>query len=156
MRQADLDLLPADHDCSAHGDRKFVRTARRYRTIEIQVGPHTITAADLLPDDLHHAIETIARVADLRTNWPNSGQARIRAHSGNGTANACHTAEPASVPPASTRATQARSNSAALIATVNARHSSDLNASTGPPGSLESRTATSPGTLSATSTRVGP
>ena len=61
--QADLDLLPADHDCPAHGDRKFVRTARRYRTIEIQVGPHT-TAADPLPDDLHHAIETIARPAE--------------------------------------------------------------------------------------------
>ena len=28
--------------------RKFVRTARRYRTIEIQAGPHTITAADPL------------------------------------------------------------------------------------------------------------
>ena len=26
--------------------RKFVRTACRYRTIEIQVGPHTSTAAD--------------------------------------------------------------------------------------------------------------
>ena len=26
--------------------RKFVRTARRYRTIEIQAGEHTITAAD--------------------------------------------------------------------------------------------------------------
>ncbi len=73
MGQADLDLLPADHDCPAHGDRKFVRTARRYRTIEIQVGPHTITAADPLPDDLHHAIETIARVADLRTNLAQLG-----------------------------------------------------------------------------------
>ena len=28
--------------------RKFVRIARRYRTIEIQAGPHTITAADPL------------------------------------------------------------------------------------------------------------
>jgi hypothetical protein len=46
MGQVDLVLLPADHDCPAHGDRKFVRTARRYRTIEIQVGWHTITAAD--------------------------------------------------------------------------------------------------------------
>ena len=32
--------------------KKFVRTARRYRTIEIQAGGHTITAADPLPDDL--------------------------------------------------------------------------------------------------------
>jgi hypothetical protein len=59
--QADLDLLPADHDCPAHGDRKIVRTARRCRAIEIQAGPHTISAADPLPDDLRHAIETIAR-----------------------------------------------------------------------------------------------
>ena len=41
--------------------RKFVRTARRYRTIEIQAGRPTITAADPLPDDLRHALETITR-----------------------------------------------------------------------------------------------
>ena len=39
--------------------RKFVRTARRYRTIQIQAGAHTITAADPLPDDLRHALHTI-------------------------------------------------------------------------------------------------
>jgi hypothetical protein len=39
--------------------RKFVRTARRYRTIEIQAGPHTITAADPLPDDLRRALDHI-------------------------------------------------------------------------------------------------
>jgi hypothetical protein len=39
--------------------RKFVRTARRYRTIEIQAGAHTITAADPLPDDLHRALNHI-------------------------------------------------------------------------------------------------
>ena len=39
--------------------RKFVRTARRYRTSEIQAGEHTITAADPLPTDLRQAIETI-------------------------------------------------------------------------------------------------
>ena len=37
--------------------RKFVRTARRYRTIEIQAGPHVITAARPLPDDLRQALE---------------------------------------------------------------------------------------------------
>jgi Transposase DDE domain len=39
--------------------RKFVKTARRYRTIEIQAGPHTITAADPLPGDLRQALEAI-------------------------------------------------------------------------------------------------
>jgi hypothetical protein len=43
--------------------RKFVRTARRYRTIEIQAGPHTITAADPLPDDLRQALEAITRIS---------------------------------------------------------------------------------------------
>ena len=41
--------------------RKFVRTARRYRTIEIQAGRHTITAADPLADDLRQALEAINR-----------------------------------------------------------------------------------------------
>jgi hypothetical protein len=39
--------------------RKFVRTARRYRTIEIQAGDHIITAADPLPRDLHEALDRI-------------------------------------------------------------------------------------------------
>jgi hypothetical protein len=39
--------------------RKFVKTSRRYRTIDIQAGDHIITAADPLPDDLRQAIETI-------------------------------------------------------------------------------------------------
>ena len=39
--------------------RKFVKTARRYRTIEIQAGNHTITAADPLPTDLSEALDAI-------------------------------------------------------------------------------------------------
>jgi hypothetical protein len=39
--------------------RKFVKTARRYRTIQIQAGDHVITAADPLPDDIRQAIEAI-------------------------------------------------------------------------------------------------
>lgn len=46
-------------DTTGWSIRRFVRTARRYRTIEIQAGPHTVTAADPLPDDLHHALQTI-------------------------------------------------------------------------------------------------
>jgi hypothetical protein len=41
--------------------RKFVKTARRYRTIEIQADEHTITAADPLPADLHGALDRIHR-----------------------------------------------------------------------------------------------
>ena len=39
--------------------RRFVKTARRYRTIEIQAGQHVITAADPLPDDLRQALDRI-------------------------------------------------------------------------------------------------
>jgi Transposase DDE domain len=39
--------------------RKFVRTARRYRTIKIQAGDHIITAADPLPSDIHEALSRI-------------------------------------------------------------------------------------------------
>ena len=39
--------------------RKFVKTARRYRTIQIQAGPHIITAAHPLPGDLRQAIKAI-------------------------------------------------------------------------------------------------
>jgi hypothetical protein len=41
--------------------RKFVKTARRYRTIEIQAGRQTITAADPVPDDLRQALDAINR-----------------------------------------------------------------------------------------------
>ena len=39
--------------------RKFVKTARRYRTIQIQAGDHAITAADPIPDDLRQALDAI-------------------------------------------------------------------------------------------------
>jgi hypothetical protein len=39
--------------------RKFVKTTRRYRTIEIQAGQHVITAADPVPDDLRDALHAI-------------------------------------------------------------------------------------------------
>ena len=44
--------------------KRFVRTARRYRTIEIQAGEQTITAADPLPPDLHHALTAIQQAAN--------------------------------------------------------------------------------------------
>ena len=39
--------------------RRFVRTARRYRTIQIQARSQTITAADPLPDNLRQALDQI-------------------------------------------------------------------------------------------------
>ena len=39
--------------------RKFVKTARRYRTIQIQAGSQVITAADPLPDDLRQVLGQI-------------------------------------------------------------------------------------------------
>jgi len=39
--------------------RRFVRTARRYGTVQTQAGPHTITAAGPVPDDLRQALDQI-------------------------------------------------------------------------------------------------
>jgi len=46
--------------------RKFVRTARRYRTITIQAGPHVITAAHPLPGDLRQALDAITSASQPR------------------------------------------------------------------------------------------
>jgi hypothetical protein len=40
--------------------KKFVRTARRYRTVQINAGSQTLTAADPLPNDLRPAPTKIA------------------------------------------------------------------------------------------------
>ena len=39
--------------------KKFVKTARRYRTIEIQAGNHVLTAADPLTRELHEILGRI-------------------------------------------------------------------------------------------------
>ncbi|WP_419197579.1 IS1634 family transposase [Microbispora hainanensis] len=39
--------------------KKFIRTARRYRTVHIQAGNHVLTAADPLPTDLRDALKQI-------------------------------------------------------------------------------------------------
>jgi len=39
--------------------KKFVRTARRYRTVKIKAGRQLLTAADPLPEDLRDAITQI-------------------------------------------------------------------------------------------------
>jgi hypothetical protein len=48
-------------DTTGWSIKKFVRTARRYRTVEIQAGDHTITAEQPLPDDLRAALHAIDR-----------------------------------------------------------------------------------------------
>ncbi len=47
--------------CTGWSTRKFVKTARRYRTIQIQAGRQTITAADPIPDDFRQALDAINR-----------------------------------------------------------------------------------------------
>jgi hypothetical protein len=39
--------------------RRFVRTARRYRTVQIRAGQHLLTAEDPLPDELRDALALI-------------------------------------------------------------------------------------------------
>jgi hypothetical protein len=39
--------------------RKFVRTARRYRTVQIRAGQQILTAEDPLPADLRKALASI-------------------------------------------------------------------------------------------------
>ena len=41
--------------------RAVPEAARRYRTVEIQAGQHTITAAAPVPDELRQALEAITR-----------------------------------------------------------------------------------------------
>jgi DDE family transposase len=48
--------------------RKFVKTARRYRTIQIQAGQHTLTAEDPLPADLRQALDCIRQPDDTHFN----------------------------------------------------------------------------------------
>ena len=43
--------------------RRFVRTARRYRTVQIRAGQQLITAADPIPTDLREALAEINRAA---------------------------------------------------------------------------------------------
>jgi hypothetical protein len=43
--------------------KKFVQTTRRYRTIEIRTGQHTLTAEDPVPSDLREALDLISRPA---------------------------------------------------------------------------------------------
>jgi hypothetical protein len=56
-RQRDKQNSPGPE--SRSHEPRFVKTARRYRTIQIQAGRHTIAAADPFPSDLRQAIDGI-------------------------------------------------------------------------------------------------
>ena len=47
-------------DRSGWSIKKFVQTARRYRTIAIRAGDHILTAEEPLPDDLRDALAAIS------------------------------------------------------------------------------------------------
>ena len=53
--------------------KKFVRTARRYRTVQIRAGQHILTAEDPLPDDLRDALDQISNDQAVRTNLSQVG-----------------------------------------------------------------------------------
>ena len=53
--------------------RKFVKTARRYRTIEIQAGRQTITAADPLPTTSAKPSKPSPAAAEVRTRLSQLG-----------------------------------------------------------------------------------
>jgi hypothetical protein len=46
-------------DTTGWSIKKFVKTVRRYRTIQIQAGEHVVTAADPLPDDVQEVLDAI-------------------------------------------------------------------------------------------------
>ena len=58
--------------------KKFVRTARRYRTVTIQAGRQILTAAEPIPDDLAEALTKIN--APTAAHWPDKSRvgSRIR------------------------------------------------------------------------------
>ena len=43
--------------------KKFVRTARRYRTMQIRAGQQILTAADPLPDKFREALKALTQAS---------------------------------------------------------------------------------------------
>jgi hypothetical protein len=58
--------------------KRFVRTAHRYRTIEIQAGGRPIAAADPPPDDLRHALDRINEQQGAHQPGPSRVRISIR------------------------------------------------------------------------------
>ena len=57
--------------------RRFVKTARRYRTIQIQAGDHLITAADLVPEDLRASLAKISNAGNA-AHQPDKSRASLK------------------------------------------------------------------------------
>ena len=60
--------------------KKFVQTLRRYRTVTIRAGNHTLTAADLLPADIQDVLATITTAAETPSDSGRSGTAAEGTH----------------------------------------------------------------------------
>jgi hypothetical protein len=60
--------------------KKFVQTLRRYRTVTIRVGNHSLTAADPLPAELQEALATIDSLADAPNDSGDNGTAAGATH----------------------------------------------------------------------------
>ena len=58
--------------------KKFVRTARRYRTVQIKAGGQILTAADPLPDDLNEALTKIGSHLNTKLSQVGSRRERVR------------------------------------------------------------------------------
>ena len=60
--------------------KKFVQTLRRYRTVTIRAGNHTLTAADPLPADIQDVLATITTAAEAPSDSGRSGTAAEGTH----------------------------------------------------------------------------
>ena len=60
--------------------KKFVQTLRRYRTVTIRAGNHTLTAADPLPADIQEALTAITSPADAPSDSGDSDTVATSAH----------------------------------------------------------------------------
>jgi transposase len=60
--------------------KKFVQTLRRYRTVTIRAGNHTLTAADPLPADIQDVLATITSHSDITGDSGDAGTAAGGAH----------------------------------------------------------------------------
>jgi hypothetical protein len=69
--------MAGTEDVTGWSIRKFVRTTRRYRTMEIQAGAHTITAADPMPGDRRDTLDHIRRAFKYALTCDKSGT-RVR------------------------------------------------------------------------------